>query len=36
MVIGPAFNFILLNLDFDIGPFHLDKLSAPGVSPLKF
>ena len=32
MIIGPAFNFLLLNINFDIGPFHLDKLSAPGVS----
>ena len=31
MIIGPAFNFLLLNLNYDIGPFHLDKLSAPGV-----
>lgn len=32
MIIGPAFNFIMLNLDYKIGPFLLDKLSAPGVN----
>ena len=31
MIIGPALNFGLLNLNFNIGPFVLDKLSAPGV-----
>ncbi|CAF0984287.1 unnamed protein product [Brachionus calyciflorus] len=31
MIIGPAFNFLLLNLNFKIGPFVLDKLSAPGL-----
>jgi hypothetical protein len=31
MVIGPAFNFLLLNMDYELGPFHLDKLSGPGL-----
>lgn len=32
MIIGPSFNFIVYYLDIQIGPFQLDKLSAPGVS----
>jgi MFS transporter, ceroid-lipofuscinosis neuronal protein 7 len=31
MIIGPAFNFLLLNLDFQLGPFYLNRLSAPGL-----
>lgn len=31
LLIGPAFNFLFLSLDYDIGPFHLDKYSAPGL-----
>jgi MFS family permease len=31
MVIGPALNLIFLNLDFKIGPFSVDSLTAPGV-----
>jgi len=31
MIIGPAFNFMFVNLDYKIGPFPLDKLTAPGV-----
>lgn len=31
MIIGPAFNFILLKVHAQIGPFLLDNLSAPGL-----
>jgi hypothetical protein len=31
MVIGPAFNFLLLNMNYKMGPFYLDKLSGPGL-----
>lgn len=34
MIIGPSFNFIVYYLDVKIGPFLLDKLSAPGVKTL--
>ena len=31
MIIGPAMNFLLLNLNVKLGPFVLDKLTGPGV-----
>ena len=31
LIIGPAFNLIALNWSYEIGPFLLDNLSAPGV-----
>lgn len=31
MIIGPAFNFLLLNINIRMDPFKLDNLSAPGV-----
>jgi MFS transporter, ceroid-lipofuscinosis neuronal protein 7 len=30
MIIGPAFNFALLKIDFKIGPYELNNLSGPG------
>ncbi len=30
MIVGPAFNFIAINFNYNIGPFLLDNLSAPG------
>lgn len=32
LLVGPALSFLFLSLDYKIGPFHLDKYSAPGVS----
>jgi len=31
LIIGPSFNLIALNFNYQIGPFLLDNLSAPGV-----
>ncbi|OCT80600.1 major facilitator superfamily domain-containing protein 8-like [Xenopus laevis] len=31
LLIGPAFNVFLRYCDFQIGPFHVDKYSAPGI-----
>ena len=31
MIIGPAFNFLFLNINVKLGPFLFDNLSAPGL-----
>lgn len=31
LIIGPAFNLLVLGLDYQLGPFLLDNLSAPGL-----
>ena len=32
---GPAFNFFLIYLNFDIYPFHVNRYTSPGVSTKK-
>lgn len=32
LIIGPAANFLVLNLDVKLGPFKLNNMTAPGVN----
>ena len=35
LIVGPALNLFLRNLDYKVGPFVLDKYTSPGVRPRK-